>query len=67
MGKTLPAKAEAARGSGVIPGSGGSPEKGMSTHPSIPAWEIPWTDSLVGRSPWGRRRVRYDLATKQQQ
>ena len=39
----------------------------MSTHSSILAWETPWTDSLVGYSPGGRRQVRYDLATEEQQ
>jgi len=24
----------------------------MATHSSILAWEIPWTRSLVGYSPW---------------
>ena len=38
---------------GSIPGSGRSPEKEMTTHSSILAWEIPWTRSLVGYSPWG--------------
>ena len=28
-------------------------EKKMATHSSIPAWEIPWTESLVDYSPWG--------------
>ena len=27
-------------------------EKGMATHYSILAWEIPWTDE-PGYSPWG--------------
>ena len=25
----------------------------MATHSSILAWKIPWTESLVGYSPWG--------------
>ena len=29
---------------GSIPGLGRSPEKGRATHPSILAWEIPWTE-----------------------
>ena len=41
--------------------------KGMTTHSSILAWEMPWTGSLVGYSPWGHKRVRYYLVTKQQQ
>ena len=27
----------------------------MATHYSILAWKIPWTQSLVGYSPWGRK------------
>ena len=30
-------------------------EKGMATHSSILAWRIPWTESLVGYRPWGRK------------
>ena len=30
-------------------------EKKMTTHCSILAWEIPWTRSLAGYSPWGRK------------
>ena len=30
------------------------PAKTMATHSSTLAWEIPWTESLVGYSPWGR-------------
>ena len=29
---------------GSIPGSGRSPGKGMATHSSILAWEIPWME-----------------------
>ena len=37
----------------------------MATHSSILAWEIQWTDEPDGLySPWGRKRVRCDLATK---
>ena len=41
-------------------------EKGMATHSSILAWEILWTEE-PGYRPRGCRRVRCDLATKQQQ
>ena len=43
-------------------------EKEMATHSSILAWEIPWTKK-PGRlqSPGSQKRVRHDLATKQQQ
>ena len=27
----------------------------MAAHSNIPAWEIPWTRSLAGYSPWGHR------------
>ena len=27
-------------------------EKGMATHSGILAWRIPWTEELVGYSPW---------------
>ena len=30
-------------------------EKEMATHSSTLAWEFPWTESLVGYSPWGHR------------
>ena len=33
------------------PGQEDPLEKGMATHSSILAWEIPW--SLVGYRPWG--------------
>ena len=42
-------------------------EKEMATHSSILAWEIPWPEEPGGLySPWGRKRVRHDLVTKQQ-
>ena len=28
-------------------------EKGMTTHSSILAWRIPWTEETGGYSPWG--------------
>ena len=27
----------------------------MATHSSILVWKIPWTESLVGYSPWGHK------------
>ena len=41
------------------------PEKEMASHSSILAWD--GQRSLAGYSPWGRRRVGHDLATKQKQ
>ena len=40
-------------------------KKEMETHSSVLAWEIPWTENAGGYSPWGPKRVRHDLATKQ--
>ena len=37
--------------------------KETAAHSSSLAWRIPGTEE----PPWGRKRVRYDLATKQQQ
>ena len=40
----------------------------MATHSSILAWRIPWTEETDRlQSPWGRKRVRSNLATKQQE
>ena len=39
----------------------------MGTHSSILPWKMPGQMSLGGYSPWSSKRVRYDLATKQQQ
>ena len=30
-------------------------QKGMATHSSILAWQIPWRRSLVGYSPWSHK------------
>ena len=35
-------------------------EKGMVTHSSILAWEIPWTEELGRLQSMGSQRVRYD-------
>ena len=32
-------------------------QKEMATHSNILAWEIPWTEELMGYSPWGCKRV----------
>ena len=36
------------RGVGLIPGLEDCLEKGMATHSSILAWEIPWTEESGG-------------------
>ena len=38
-------------------------EKGMATHPSILAWEIPWTEESGGLQFMGLQRVGQDWAT----
>ena len=42
-------------------------EKEMTTHSSILAWKIPWTEETSGLQSMGLQRVRHDLATKRQQ
>ena len=32
-------------------------EKEITTHSSILAWRIPWTEELVGYSPWGHKEL----------
>ena len=42
-------------------------EKGMATLSGILAWKIPWTEEPGGLQSIGSQRVRYNVATKQQQ
>ena len=35
-------------------------EKGMATHSSIPAWEIPWTEEPGGLQSKGSQRAGHD-------
>ena len=35
-------------------------EKGMTTHSSIPAWRIPWTEKPGGLQYIGSQRVRHN-------
>ena len=39
-------------------------EKAMATHSSALAWKIPWTESQVGCSPWGRTESDMTEATQ---
>ena len=39
-------------------------EKEMATHSNIFAWEI-LQRTLVGYNPWGLKRIRHNLVTKQ--
>ena len=36
------------------------PEKGMTTHSSILAWKIPWTEEPVGLQSMVSQRTRHD-------
>ena len=38
-------------------------EKGMSTHPSVLAWRIPWKEEPGGLQSMGLQRVRHDWPT----
>ena len=42
-------------------------EKEMATHSSILAWKISWAEKPGRLRPWGHKRVRHGLVTKQQQ
>ena len=39
-------------------------EKKMTTHSSIVAWRIPWTEKSGGLQSMGLQRVGYNLVTK---
>ena len=45
----------------LIPGSGRSPEEGLATRSSVPAWRVPWTEEpggvLWGHSLWGQEEL----------
>ena len=49
------------RDAGSIPGLGRSLEKEMATHPSILAWEIPWTEEPGGLQSLGSQKSRTQL------
>ena len=42
-------------------------EKEMTTHSSVLAWRIPWTEEAGGLQSIGLQRVRDDLAQQEQQ
>ena len=46
--KNPPVNAEDTRDEGSVPGSGRSLEKDITTHSSILAWRIPWTEEPGG-------------------
>ena len=59
-GKESACKAGAVGALGFIPGSERSLEEGMTTHSSILAWEIPWTEEPGGLQSMGSQRVRHN-------
>ena len=40
-------------------------EQEIATHPSILAWEIPWTEETSGQQSVGLQRVGHNLAAEQ--
>ena len=60
MVKNPPVNAGDTRDTGSIPGSEDPLEKGMTTHSSILAWRIPWTEEPGGLHSIGSRRVGHD-------
>ena len=67
MVKNLPANAGDAGDLGSIPGSGSSPgERSGNPLQSSCLGKSHRQRSLAGYSPWGHKRIRHDLATKQQ-
>ena len=58
--KNLPARAGDIRDMGLIPGWEDPLEKEMTTHSSILAWRIPWTEEPGWLKSIGLHRVGYD-------
>ena len=57
MVKNPAAIAGAIGDTGSVPGSGRSPREGNGTHPSIIAWEMPWTEEPGGLQSMGSQGV----------
>ena len=47
-------------GEGLIPGLGRSPGGGHTTHSSILAWKLPWTEESGRLQSMELQRIRYD-------
>ena len=60
MIKNLPASAGDIRDTGLILELGRSPGRGMTTHSSILAWRIPWTEEPGRLQSIESQRVRHD-------
>ena len=61
--KSPSAKARDVRDVGVIPGSGRSPGGGHTTHSSVLAWRIPWTEEPGRLQSMESQRVGHDRTT----
>ena len=57
MVKNLPANAGDTKDAGSIPELGRNPGEGNSTHSSILAWGIVWTEKPGGYSPWDSKEL----------
>ena len=64
-GSTVKNSPANARDAFSIPGSGRSPGKGNGNPLQYSCLENPMDRSLAGCDPWGYKRVRHDLVTKQ--
>ena len=65
--KNLPADAEGAGDTGLIPESGRSPGEENGNPLPYSCLENPHGQrNMAGYNPWGHKRVEHDLATKQQ-
>ena len=58
--RNLPANAEDIRDVGSTPGLEDPLEKGMTTHPRILAWRIPWTEEPGMLQSAGSQRIGHD-------
>ena len=62
MIKNLLANAGDVRDLGLIWGLEDPLEEGMATHPSIPAWRIPWTEEPRGLQSMGSQKSQTQLS-----
>ena len=62
--KNLPASAGDVRDTGLTPGSGRSPGGGHGNPLQYSCLEIPWTEALMGYSPWSRKESDRTEATE---
>ena len=64
MGKDLPARQERQETWVRSLGWEDPLEEDVTTYCSILAWRIPWTEELVGYSPWGHKEADTTAATE---